>query len=116
MKYEFGLCSGRHDIPVKDYIFGEIEDPTNFDALRAQALAVIPLDADEVTVYVTGLTPALLAVIGVCQDREVTMNAMNYDRVSGEYKQQGVLLYRTCPFCGRRYQWNAWSCSHCGAT
>ncbi len=31
-----GLCAGRHDIPVTDYIFGEIQDVTALERLNQQ--------------------------------------------------------------------------------
>lgn len=85
MKYTFGLCAGRHDCPVTDYIF-----PTELNSVKAyelisQARKAIPADATLLEVYVTGFTPAMLAVAHVCFCRGITLVAFNYDRESGEY-------------------------------
>ena len=102
MKYIMGLCAGRHEIPVQDFIFDEIPDVTDFDAMAKAADAAIPRDADELEVYVTGLTPAMLAVVNVCQGGKINLTALNYDEVSGQYIKQTVLVWRTCGFCGCR--------------
>lgn len=92
-KLEVGLCAGRHEMPVDQYIFGEnIESPMNFHGLFMQAvhslatlceaIGDVPVakpgttyvqasyttvevwDRDvELVVYATGMTPALLAVL-----------------------------------------------------
>lgn len=64
-KIELGLVSGRHPLPVEDYIFqeGDITFPINPSQLgqlvakKFNDLGVEPQTGDFV-VYVTGLTPA----------------------------------------------------------
>lgn len=91
-----GLCEGRHEIPgVDDYIFGEIEDPMDFDDLEYRAGMWVEeakkAEVDIIKLYVTGLTPALTSVIKMCSIRHLTLMLMHYDRDSNSYKAQYVL-------------------------
>lgn len=91
-----GLCEGRHEIPgLEDYIFGEIEDPMDFEDLEYRAASWIEVakkaEVDVVKLYVTGLTPALTSVIKMCAIRHMTLMLMHYDRESNTYKAQYVL-------------------------
>lgn len=91
-----GLCEGRHEIEgVNDYVFGEIEDPMDFDDLEYRAACWIEeakkAEVDVVKLYVTGLTPALTSVIKMCAIRHMTLKLMHYDRDSNSYKAQYVL-------------------------
>lgn len=71
-KIELGLVSGRHPLPVEDYIFqeGDITFPINPRELgklvvkKFNDLGVEQQTGDFV-VYVTGLTPATTAVIRI---------------------------------------------------
>lgn len=94
MKYTFQLCEGRHSIPGNPpAIFPATAtvDPTDVLALHNCAAFTIPADATEITVYVTGLTPAMLAVVRVCHERDIDLKAMHYNRETGEYYIQRVL-------------------------
>lgn len=113
MEYAFTLCAGRHDTPADKAIFEEIADPMNTSLLRKQANMAIPEDATSLVVYVTGLTPAMLAVVKVCFDRGICLTAMNYDRETGEYFPQEVLWFNHCVFCGAP-KWGDF-CPRCGA-
>lgn len=91
-----GLCEGRHEIPgVTDYIFGEIEDPMDFDDLEYRAACWLEeakkSEVDVVKLYVTGLTPALTSVIKACSIRHMNLKLMHYDRENDSYKAQYVL-------------------------
>lgn len=91
-----GLCEGRHEIPgVTDYIFGEIEDPMDFKDLEYRAGMWLEearkAKVDVITLYVTGLTPALTSVIKTCAIRDMSLKLMHYDRDSNTYKSQYVL-------------------------
>ena len=117
MNYKFGLCAGRHEIPqVQDFIFNEVLDPTDFDGMLKTARETIPADADSIEVFVTGLTPAMLAVARVCFERQADLIAWHYDRDAGDYKSQEVLIYGRCLFCGSPMPPTAWECPHCGST
>lgn len=110
------LCRGRHSTPASEAIFPAEVNPIDTDALYGMAWDSIPEDTTDLVVYVTGLTPAMLAVVKVCADRRISLVAMHYDRVSGEYYPQTILQYTTCGFCGGRMGWQDWTCPHCGAT
>lgn len=117
MKYTFGLCSSRHEMPVDKFLFPEELDPTNFKAMANMAFDAIPKDADRLEVYITGLTAAILAVVDVCERRKIDLIAYHYNRETGEYLPQTVLTFDTCLFCGHRHsQYGGWYCPNCGST
>jgi len=106
----WGLVEGRHEIPnVDGYIFGTIEDVLDFDDLEAQAdvwsselfnwitadgdMSVlsddIPEDWDGIHLYVTGLTSALIALLGTYGHWSLTgITFWHYNRDTGEYVPQ----------------------------
>ena len=84
-----GLVAGRHQVPVTGYVFESIPDVTDYSAMTAQAASVLPMSGD-VTIYVTGLTAAMLAVVTVAAERGLSLTAMHFDRDSGEYLPQSV--------------------------
>lgn len=88
-----GLCAGRHELPVAEYVFEKPLDPTDFAAMREQAHLFVRErvgyricrdyapnqrgvwgDAEtrgrfglgRLVLYVTGLSAALAAVIDAC--------------------------------------------------
>jgi hypothetical protein len=92
-KLTLGLCEGRHDIPVNGYIFGEIKDPMDFKELSRiafESLWQYGHSDCELTLYVTGLTPALIAVLNECGALEIDVTLMHYDKATGAYKPQKV--------------------------
>ena len=95
-KFTLGLVSGRHSMPVEEYVFGgEIKDPLNFAEMestinnRFQELKI--QEGDEINVYVTGLTAATVEVINTCRKYNVTLYLYHYDRDSNSYKKQTVM-------------------------
>lgn len=36
-----GLCAGRHDMPVKEFIFPQVVDPTDFEGMKSVAMDFI---------------------------------------------------------------------------
>lgn len=65
-----GLVRGRHELPVDDYIFDEIENVLDFENLDkmaqeklAQYQAYKFAETPHLNVYVTGLTAATVAVM-----------------------------------------------------
>ena len=86
----FGLCSARHAMPdcVQEFIFpNEISDPTDTESLYQLAAQSLK-DCDSVTVYVTGLTVALGAVVSYCAKNAIGLTLMHFDRNSGDYYPQ----------------------------
>ena len=94
-----GLIKGRHRLPdhVSTYVFsGDIPQANicDGDYLHRNCLhfftgAGCP---DHIEVYVTGFTPALLALVRVCSMYGVRLTAYNYDRESRSFWKQEVLL------------------------
>jgi len=89
------LCQGRHEIPqaTEGAIFeNEIADPTNTKALQAAAYAKLSaMDVEELNLYVTGLTVALIAVINACKELGISLTLWHFDRETGGYFKQEVL-------------------------
>lgn len=110
-----GLVRGRHELPTDTYIFDEIEDVFDFDAMYDTAADFILQSVGvtkkagrainsasytdgevyrgdrELVVYVTGLTAALAAVISACAAWGVQLTLMHYDREMGDYRPQPIL-------------------------
>lgn len=87
------LCESRHEIPqaVDGAIFGQSVDPTSPLKLEIEARRVIrESGVERLTVYVTGLSVALGAVINACHTLGVRLTLMHYDREKGRYFPQIV--------------------------
>lgn len=116
VSYSFCLFAGRHPIPGNPpAIFNEGIDPMDFDALHRAANDAIPADCTSITVYVTGLTPAMLAVVEVCFQRGITLEALHFDRETGEYRSQFPVAFDHCAFCGGPMRKFDFCCPNCGA-
>jgi hypothetical protein len=90
--FTLGLCDKRHIIKdVDDYIFddGDITFPIDPKGLQnhvVKKFKEIGLNmGDDLTLYVTGLTPALTSVIRICFKNSITLTLMHYDNASGDY-------------------------------
>ena len=87
----YGLVSGRHAMPVSEYVFDEIEDMFKFFNLEVQALSSIKKTSDLLMLYVTGLTVATVSVLNVAKKlgyKEVVLK--HYNRDNGLYESQWV--------------------------
>lgn len=94
MEYVKGLVQGRHEISeVKDYIFTNTLDPADIMGIRSLAKKSLDfLDkGDSLTVYVTGLTAALVEVINICHEKGARLTLMHFDRNTATYFPQEVL-------------------------
>lgn len=94
MEYVKGLVQGRHEIPdVSEYIFTNTLDPADIQGIRSLAQKSLDFLAkeDSLTVYVTGLTVALVEVINICHEKGVRLTLMHYDRDTGTYFPQEIL-------------------------
>ena len=98
MRYIFGLCEGRHTInDVDKYIFNKDffqEESSMFDynymeTQVANVLSTVTKD-DILTVYVTGLTTALVEVIKYCSCHNITLELMHFNRVTNTYNRQDM--------------------------
>ena len=107
-----GLCRGRHEMPVTNYIFESIPDVMDFRGLsntvydwikknvNVQYSSAVPVNGAEdaycynadtvINLYVTGLTSATATVIKACALNGIHLNLMHYDRENGEYKRQAM--------------------------
>nr|DAJ83426.1 MAG TPA: hypothetical protein [Bacteriophage sp.] len=87
----YGLVSGRHAMPVEEYIFTEIEDMFSFFDLEVKALSSIEKTSDLLVLYVTGLTVATVSVLNVAKKlgyKDVVLK--HYNRDNGLYESQWV--------------------------
>ena len=87
----YGLISGRHAMPVEEYVFDEIEDMFRFFDLEVKALSSIEKTSDLLVLYVTGLTVATVSVLNVAKKlgyKEVVLK--HYNRDNGLYECQWV--------------------------
>lgn len=94
MEYTKGLVQGRHEIPqVKEYIFSNTLDPADIQGIRSLAQQNLGFlkAGDSLTVYVTGLTAALVEVINICHEKGARLTLMHFDRETGTYFPQEVL-------------------------
>lgn len=86
-----GLFKGRHTLPVERFIFDEtVSDPTDLDNID-EAVEVALKNADEVVLYVTGLTVATTAVCSYCFKVLVPLTLMHYDNQRKMYFPQVVI-------------------------
>ena len=74
-------------------MFDETIHPTDTERMYLVATTTISfLPAEEgVILYVTGLTPATLAVVRVCHEQGRSLTCYHFDRDSGDYYPQKVL-------------------------
>jgi len=97
MVKKVGLIKGRHALPpdVKDYIFeGALPSEHIVDnawLTESAKKALLRLGVrDEVLIYVTGLTQALIATLNACRAYGIKVYLMHYDRESKGWWAQGV--------------------------
>lgn len=87
----YGLISGRHAMPVEEYVFDEIEDMFRFGELERVAMNNIVKTSDTFVLYVTGLTVATVSVINVAKNLGYKQIALkHYNRDNGLYECQWV--------------------------
>lgn len=93
-----GLIKGRHRLPdfVTDFVFdsdipqAHICDPYYLDRICDAFINRHP-EADMICVFVTGFTPAMLALVKACSAKGIHLTAMNYDRENKNFWSQGVI-------------------------
>ena len=109
-----GLIKGRHEMPVNNYIFDEINNVLDFDNMGKQIINFINnnikvysvygcginqigyedvevLTSDtRLIVYVTGLTSVTAELIKVCALKGISLTLMHYDRDTGDYLPQVI--------------------------
>ena len=111
-----GLCAGRHELPVSEYIFNEIKDPSDINAIQNMAYEWVNSHChirtayreslnqaeqgdqlcyvgDHVILYVTGLTVALAAVIRACAENGVSLTLRHYNPKTDNYTDQMMFYF-----------------------
>lgn len=102
-KIVVGLCENRHKIPVKEYIFKDISNPSDIKKIEEEAFNwvynhclvtekinnfTIITGKYELVIYVTGLTVALTSILKICQGYDIKVTLMHYDRDNDNYVKQ----------------------------
>ena len=91
MKKIYALCEGRHEMPeeIEGAIFSNTIDPLDIDEM--EKIASDKLEGVQfLTLYVTGLSVALVAVINICHQKGIELVLMHFDRATGNYYPQEV--------------------------
>lgn len=66
--------------------------PTDVNGLQATAARfLVEQEIDQLGLYVTGLSVALVAVINACHELNISLTLYHYDRDSNSYYTQEVL-------------------------
>jgi hypothetical protein len=88
----------RHNTPVGTYVWPErkTEHAMDIEVLEAQAVASLKANvkdkgAYELNLYVTGLSPALIAVLNAATILDIDVWAYHYDQRTGGYVEQKIL-------------------------
>ena len=92
------LFEGRHCMPdcVEAPILHNIHDITDINLMERQCRKSLK-NCTELILFVTGLTPALVTVINYCVSKEIPCTLMNYDRTTGRYFRQDIVIPNTKP-------------------
>ena len=89
-----GLCEGRHQMPVSNYLFPQVvANPCDPQSLYETASAGIPAGTETLRLYVSGLTQALTATVRACMDRQIGLVLMHYDRDKDSDYEEPMLSY-----------------------
>lgn len=92
--FNMALCQARHDMPacVQGAIFPNAVNPTDLDGMQRQAITVLQdIKGQHLTIFVTGLTVALVTVLNVCRIFNIQVTLMHFDRDTNDYFPQVVL-------------------------
>lgn len=86
------LCQARHQMPteVVGSIFSQEVNPLDVQGLEQIALERVK-GINSLTIYVTGLTVALVAALNACKKAGVKVVLMHYNRDNNCYYPQEVL-------------------------
>ena len=107
-RMKVGLCEGRHEMPVSEYIFPSEVNPIDLDGMHStidrfftthiewgmhlRGLGttdeLVYTSNDSVDLYVSGLTVAVAEVIRYCHVNYIALTLYHYDRETGEYYPQ----------------------------
>jgi len=106
-----GVCQGRHEMPITEYVFENIPDPMDFEGMEKTAKEFLfqkayPIntkkyiacaDADvrdwyagQLDLYVTGLTSAVFAIVNAALSLGYEITLWHFNKETGEYLPQQV--------------------------
>lgn len=89
--YVFNLFNGRHEMPLNaPAIFESATMEMGTLELQAHIALGGCQKGSTVCVYVTGFTPATVAVINVCHRLDLDLILAHYDKDTGDYMAQWV--------------------------
>lgn len=91
-----GTCSGRHEMPVNEFIFNNaVEDVTDVESINNTVKSVLDAklgdDKNIIHLYVTGLTVLSMAVVKYCIDNNVNLVLYHFDMTTKSYYSQVVI-------------------------
>ena len=86
------LCKARHATPATDGAIFETEvNPLDVAGLETEAKSRLEsLNIKKLSLYVTGLTVALVAVLNVARELNIKVTLWHYDRETENYYSQEV--------------------------
>lgn len=86
------LCEGRHPIPgaIDGSIYPGVVDPIDLPGQAAVAAAALE-GVQELNLYITGLTVALVTVINHCHQQGIRLTLWHFNRDTGDYFPQAVI-------------------------
>ena len=90
------LCEGRHEMPsrVEGSIFPNTINPTDLEGMQ-KIIAEKLNGVEELTLYVTGLSVALVEVIKFCIKNKIALDLKHYNSANGKYFTQPVTGWDT---------------------
>jgi hypothetical protein len=87
------LFEGRHNMP--DYVEGavlhNIHDITDLKKMSEQCHESLQ-DCNELVLFVTGLTPAIVSVVNYCTYNHIPLTLMHYNKNDDSYFRQVVYV------------------------
>ncbi len=93
-RVSLALCQGRHEMPscVEGAIFSQEVNPLDCQGLEKQALDKLQsLDCNELNLFVTGLTVALVATLNAAKALKIKVVLYHFNKNTGDYYPQEVL-------------------------
>ena len=95
-KLTLGLCEGRHAIPgVSEYIFPNNINPTDLSNMAETCHNKLK-ECEQLNLYITGLTVALVSVINYCCINHIPLTLYHFDRDTNSYYPQYVKTQVDC--------------------
>jgi len=100
-EWSFCLYAGRHEMPADTAVFKTKDNPFELEFTEEFMDWIADTDGSpfNVTVYVTGLTIASLALLRFLEDQargrasDSYVTFMHYDREANDYREQPFTLY-----------------------